>query len=370
VTAKLRVLITADAVGGVWQYAADLAQGLAPLGIETVLAILGPSPKPAQAKAIAGVEGVTLIDTGLPLDWLAASPAEVKEAGAAISALADKHHADAVQLNAPALAADIAFKAPVVAVAHSCVATWWDAVKGTEIDPDFRWRAELHGNGLRAAQVAVAPSAAFAEATRRAYGLEKAPVAVHNGRSPLPLPRVAPHDFAFTAGRLWDKGKNVATLDRAAASLPVPLYAIGPTTGPNGDAIELHHAHVLGSRSEKEIGRWLAARPVFVSAALYEPFGLAVLEAAAAGCPLVLSDIPTFRELWDGAATFVDPMDEAGFAAAIARIVGDDTARVALGNAAKERASRYTPAAMAGAMADIYRSLADADAGCREQAAA
>jgi hypothetical protein len=261
VTAKLRVLITADAVGGVWQYATDLAQGLAALGIETVLAILGPSPKPAQAKAIARVEGVTLIDTGLPLDWLAASPAEVKEAGAAISALGDKHHADVVQLNAPALAADIMFKAPVVAVAHSCVATWWEAVKGTEIDPDFRWRAELHGNGLRAVQVAVAPSAAFAEATRRAYALERAPVAVHNGRSPLPLPRVAPHDFAFTAGRLWDKGKNAATLDRAAASLPVPLYAIGPTTGPNGDAIELHHAHVLGSRSEKEIGRWLAARP-------------------------------------------------------------------------------------------------------------
>ena len=39
--------------------------------------------------------------------------------------------------------------------------------------------------------------------------------------------------------------------------------------------------------------------------ARYEPFGLAVLEAAQAGMRLVLSDIPSFRELWDGAATFV-----------------------------------------------------------------
>ncbi len=50
-------------------------------------------------------------------------------------------------------------------------------------------------------------------------------------------------------------------------------------------------------------------RPIFVSTSLYEPFGLAVLEAAQAGCPLVLSDIATFRELWDGAAIFFPPGD-------------------------------------------------------------
>ncbi len=53
-----------------------------------------------------------------------------------------------------------------------------------------------------------------------------------------------------------------------------------------------------------------AAATVFASMARYEPFGLAVLEAAQAGMRLVLSDIPTFRELWDGAAIFVG--DEAG----------------------------------------------------------
>ena len=49
----------------------------------------------------------------------------------------------------------------------------------------------------------------------------------------------------------------------------------------------------------------LPTRPIFVSVSRYEPFGLAVLEAAHAGCALVLSDIPTFRELWQGAASFV-----------------------------------------------------------------
>lgn len=366
----LRLLLTADAVGGVWQYATDLARGLAPLGVETVIALLGPSPAPHQIEAAGRIPGVALVDTGLPLDWLAPSPDAVAEAAGALAALANEHRADIVQLNTPALAAAARFDMPVVAVTHSCLATWWAAVRGGEIDPDFRWRVGLHGEGLRAADITVAPSAAFAAATQQVYGLAAAPRAVHNGRSPLPLPRVAPHDFAFTAGRLWDEGKNVATLDRAAALLAVPLYAIGPTNGPNGAAVRLDHAHALGSRSEKEIGRWLAARPVFVSAALYEPFGLSVLEAATAGCPLVLSDIPTFRELWDGAALFVNPTDAPGFAAAIDRIVGDDGARLMWGKAAKARAARYTPEAMAAAMAGLYRELLPSGARIGARAAA
>ena len=90
-------------------------------------------------------------------------------------------------------------------------------------------------------------------------------------------------------------------------------------------------------------------------AARFEPFGLAVLEAAQAGCPLVLSDLSTFRELWDGAATFVAPGDAQGFADAIAALLADPACHAAQGEAARRRAARYTPAAMAEQMAEIYR---------------
>jgi glycosyltransferase involved in cell wall biosynthesis len=350
----MRILLTADAVGGVWQYATDLARALRGLGVEVVLAVLGPSPSAAQ-RAAAG--GCRLIDTGLALDWLAGSPAEVRAAGAALAELARRENVDLVQLNAPALAAAGGFSVPVVAVAHSCLATWWEAVVGGDLPDDFRWRAELHGHGLREADLVVTPTAAFAEATRRAYGLDRGPSVVHNGRAPLALPKVAPHDFAFTAGRLWDKGKNVRTLDEAAARLAIPLYAAGPTTGPKGDGIVLEHASALGNLDEAELGRHLAARPVFVSAALYEPFGLAVLEAAAAGCPLVLSDIPSFRELWDGAALFVEPRDAAGFSDSIGRLGGDPLARADWGNKARARSARYTPEAMAAGMLAAYRAV-------------
>ena len=47
-----RILMTADAVGGVWQYATELASALAGLGHETILALLGPPPSDAQREAI------------------------------------------------------------------------------------------------------------------------------------------------------------------------------------------------------------------------------------------------------------------------------------------------------------------------------
>jgi glycosyltransferase involved in cell wall biosynthesis len=106
-----------------------------------------------------------------------------------------------------------------------------------------------------------------------------------------------------------------------------------------------------------EIAQHLGAQPVFVSVARYEPFGLAVLEAAQAGCPLILSDIPTFRELWGGAALFVQPEDEEALGSAIESLVQDPEARADLGRAARKRADAYTVEAMSAGVLAAYRSV-------------
>ncbi|MFL6856846.1 MAG: glycosyltransferase family 4 protein [Allosphingosinicella sp.] len=349
-----RLLLATDAVGGVWQYSLDLARALAPLGYRAVLALVGPAPSPAQRGA---ARGLRLIETGLPLDWLAADRAALRRAGKALAALARREGANLVQVGSAALLADAPFDMPTIAVQHSCLASWWKAVRGTPLPADFQWRTELVRTGLEAADAVIAPTRAFASVTRRLYGLTAQPRVVYNGRGAFPVAEAARHDCVFTAGRLWDEGKNLATLDAAAARLPVPVHAAGPLAGPNGARIAFDAIHPLGELGDSEIRRRLAARPVFASSALYEPFGLAVLEAASAGCPLVLSDIPTFRELWDGAALFVPPRDSAGFAAAIGDLVGDDCRCDALGRAARERAARYVPRATAEAMAAIYGGL-------------
>ena len=138
----IRLLMTADAVGGVWSYAVDLLRGLAPHGVESTLAVLGPAPTADQRAAAAAVPGLRLLETALPLEWLADSRAEITASGQALAELAREVGADLVHLNTPAPAACAAFPVPLVIACHSCVATWWDAVRGGPLPDDFRWRAE------------------------------------------------------------------------------------------------------------------------------------------------------------------------------------------------------------------------------------
>jgi glycosyltransferase involved in cell wall biosynthesis len=361
--------MTTDAVGGVWTYALDLARGLATMGVSTSLVVLGPGPKPDQRLEAATVPGLDLIETGLPLDWTASELADIREAGAVVRGLARGLSADLIHLNGPALAFDGGFCAPVIGACHSCLATWWSEVRDGPMPQDFRWRSSALWQGLINCDVTVAPSAAFAEATARAYEVPR-PFVVYNGRLAPVLPPVPREPLVFTAGRLWDDGKNIALLDAAAARLAAPVYAAGPLESPTGERRELAHARPLGRLSAEEVGRWMGRAGVFASGALYEPFGLTVLEAAQAGCPLVLSDIPTFRELWNGAAVFVSPDDADEMAAAIQRLLDDRQAAAAQAAAAKARAARYSVQAMAAGMRDVYRLLAPQLFDLRKEAAA
>jgi glycosyltransferase involved in cell wall biosynthesis len=223
---------------------------------------------------------------------------------------------------------------------------------------DFDWRTALVRRGYANADVLVAPSKAFAEATQEAYDLERAPEVIWNGRRRSNLkPAQQLGDFVFTAGRLWDEGKGLAVLDRAAARISTLVVAAGPLSGPHGQSIPLPHIRSLGRVDDAEVARRLAQRPVFVSPSLYEPFGLAVLEAAQVGCALVLSDIPTFRELWGGAAVFTPPGDDRALADAVQSLMLQPELRAELGQAARVRARRYKVSALAGRLNDLYRSL-------------
>jgi glycosyltransferase involved in cell wall biosynthesis len=351
---KLRLLLTADAVGGVWIYSLELARALRPLGIEVLLAVMGPSPDEAQRRAAADIR---LIDTGLPLDWTETNAAELARAGRTLAALAVREGVDLVQTCSAAVLAEAEFEQPTVAVQHSCIASWWAAVRGTPLPRDFAWRSELVAAGLHRADAVIAPTAAFAAETARIYGLGDDVIPVHNGREPSTSAAREQRDFVLTASRLWDDGKNVATLDAAAARIGVPFMAAGAAHAPHGASVALDHLDLLGQLSPSRLHGLLAERPVFTSAAVYEPFGLSVLEAAQSGCALVLSDIPTHRELWADAALYAPARDADGFAGAIRRLLHDPALRSALGEAARVRGRRYTADRMAAAMTALYAEV-------------
>jgi glycosyltransferase involved in cell wall biosynthesis len=301
---------------------------------------------------------VQLVETDLPLDWLSPGPQPIREAAEEVARLAAEVRADVVHCNMPSLAGAAEFDARVVAGAHGCVATWWPTARRGTLPDEFRWHRDMTRRGLFAADAVVAPSASHAEIVQRTYDLPTPPFVVHNGRQ-LPTESAAGGSIrvALTVGRLWDSAKNAAVLDEAAGMLDVSILAAGPLRGPHGEEYLPAHLRALGRIEANELAMLFGLRPVFASAATFEPFGLAVLEAAQAGCPLVLSDIPTFRELWDGAALFVPPDDARGFAAAIASLLADEALARRMGNAAAVRARRYTPAATARKMERIYAEL-------------
>ena len=356
----LRLFMTADAVGGVWHYAATLAEQFArpraPLRAEITLAVLGPCPSPIQREQLAQLGNLQFFWGDFPLEWMPASTEEIARSGRWLLDLAAAWRPDIVHLNGYAHAA-LSWPAPVLVVGHSCVLSWWHAVHNAP--PPAKWAdyERQVRRGLHSADCVVAPTAAMLRALAHHYGPLRDERVIANGCA-LERFRARPkEDFIFAAGRFWDEGKNLAALDRAAADLEWPVNVAGDWRHPDGSLREPKNARSLGPLAATEIADWMARAAIYAFPARYEPFGLSVLEAAASGCCLVLGDIATLRESWEGAALFVPPDDSDGLAKAIATLIADGDRRAALAAAAHRRAQNFSAARMATRYAELYREL-------------
>jgi glycosyltransferase involved in cell wall biosynthesis len=351
-----RIMMTTDAVGGVWVYATDLARGLCARGHEVVLVTMGPAPSADQLQTLRGVRGLSVEITDLALEWMDPD-GEDWRARDVLLGTAAQFRPDVVHLNTYREAA-FPWPAPVLVVAHSCVWSWWQACRGSLPDePHWLHYASAVAAGLQGADVWAAPTRAFAAAVSERYRPQTPGRTIHNGVD-LPPSIVRKEPFILSAGRLWDEGKNLAALAGIAAELEWPVRTAGPLQEPGrGLGPRLDRVAYLGVLPHADLVREMQRASIFVSPALYEPFGLSVLEAAACGCALVLSDIPSFRELWSGAALFVDPRDRQALAGALHRLSGDDTLRARMQQTARRRARRYRLAAMIDAYEEMYDRL-------------
>ena len=120
--------------------------------------------------------------------------------------------------------------------------------------------------------------------------------------------------------------------------------------------VERRDILLLGTVSEADLGAWYRAADAFAFPSVKEGFGLVVLEALAAGLPVVASDIPVFAEyLQDGeSALLVAPGDAAALAGALHRLAGDPALRRELATGGKPLVDRFTWAASARTHREIY----------------
>lgn len=357
-TTPRRVLMVSDAVGGVWQYSLELARALSAAGTATTLVSMGAELSAARARELEPIPGVRHINRPCKLEWMHDPWDDVDRTATWLMTIADAEDVDVVHLNGFAQAA-FAWRQPVVVVGHSCVASWWASVERTPIPESWDVYRERVRAGLRLADAVVAPSHAMLSSLERQYGPLPRSTVVPNARSERDWRPARKEPFVLAAGRLWDPAKNLALLDRAAARLDWPVVVCGPTVGPGGERASADAVEVRGDCDATSLQDLMGRAAIYALPARYEPFGLSVLEAALSGCALVLGDIPSLRENWDGVADFVSPDDDEGLATAVRALAREPARLEARGRAARERAVRFTPERQREGYLDAYARAID-----------
>lgn len=125
------------------------------------------------------------------------------------------------------------------------------------------------------------------------------------------------HDLALVGPRGWDDGSILAAAAAAGAK-------------------------ILGRVSDEELHALYAGAACFSYPSLYEGFGLPVLEAMAAGAPVVTSNVSSLPEVAGDAALLVDPHDVPALADAIARVLGDRALADDLRTRGRAQAARFS----------------------------
>jgi glycogen(starch) synthase len=352
----VNVFLSTDTIGGVWDYTLTLTRGLRGRGHAVLLAVLG---EPSEERLRDLPAGVEVAARDFRLEWMPGGAGDIAPAGEWLGARAREWGADVAHLNQLAYSTHD-FGAPTLVVLHSDVLSWFSETQGRDAPPEWDGYARRVRAGIAAADVLVAISAYASALTLRHFG-RAADRVIHNGVVPPaeePPPRTAP--LLLSAGRAWDEAKGMAVLDRALARLAgdPAAHLFGEMVGPHGQRFEARRLICHGRAPRAVVDAWMRRASVYVAPSLYEPFGLAPLEAALHGCALVMSDLPVFRELWDGCAVFFPRGDDDALAAVLADLAPDLDRCAALAAAARERAlERFTASRFVGEYEALYEEM-------------
>jgi glycosyltransferase involved in cell wall biosynthesis len=340
VTPALRVVLDGrviqDRYHGIGRHALELARAMARLDAQ-LLVLSGDAPADRLSLSALREDGVTLAPFTAP-----------------VASMREQLRWPLVLRNVPAdvllipyhLATPWASPVPAVAVVHDCI---------FESDPRFAPSSRVRHLYQLATRIALRRTSAVvtvSHATRTClaayYGLRIPPEnVVHHGvdtrfgtRVPEALRRAAREELALPERYVLHVGvrrphKNQATLVRAfaplAAEVDADLVLVGdvdkrfpdPLPGLVGELELGERVHLLRAVPEALLPALYQDAAVFAFPSLVEGFGLPVLEAMAAGVPVVASTTPAVAEAAEGAALLVSPHDRAGWTRALWRVLHD-----------------------------------------------
>lgn len=359
----MRILVTADTIGGVWTYAQELVAGLLRRGIEVTLVSFGEMPELSQMRWTEGLRGLDFRPTPFRLEWMQDAASDIEDSSEYLLNIIRETEPDLLHFSQYCYGS-LSVDMPKIITAHSDVVSWWQVVHGE--DPPAsdwtRWYRDTVTNGLHRADAVIAPSRWMLSQVEENYGAPSNPAVIYNGRSPQHFNAHAEkQDRVVSIGRLWDEAKQVSLL--AECGLTCPVIIAGSRESPeqfrsNFGGIFRHSVELRDKLTCTQVRSLLADASIYAATSRYEPFGLAPLEAALSRCALVANDIPSFRELWGPTALYFPTNDADGLRIAVEELRRDPLLRRHYSELAYQRARRlFSADAMVDEHLTLYRSL-------------
>ncbi len=173
-----------------------------------------------------------------------------------------------------------------------------------------------------------------------------------------------PERYLLSVGTV-ERRKNLAVVVKALPGLPdVPLLVVGRQTG-YADEVR-QEARRLGVEgrlrflpgvSVEELAALYRRCTVFVYPSIFEGFGIPIIEALFCGAPVVTTAGGVFPEAGGPASAYLDPFDVAAMQDTLSALLADEERRTRMRAAGLEHARRFTDAAIAGDLAQVYQGV-------------
>ena len=250
------------------------------------------------------------------------------------------------------------------------VATFHDLFVLTADYSSAEFRARMIGQARQAAKRAdavIAVSRFTAGQVETLLGVEARRIhVVPHGVRPLAMPAVARERMILSVGALQVR-KNTVALVRAFEQLPPGWRLVLAGSTGHGYEETIKPAIKASSRradivlpgwvDDSALGRLYARAWAFAFPSLDEGFGIPVLEAMAAGVPVLASNTSSLPEVCGDAALLVDPHDVGAIAAGLSRLIDEESLRTELIERGKRRAAEFTWERCARSTWEVYQSL-------------
>jgi glycosyltransferase involved in cell wall biosynthesis len=230
----------------------------------------------------------------------------------------------------PAVRRSAAILAISQATADALAAHFPDAASRTVVA--YLGVTPMGANGLTAQEAATLPSPGFVLAVGTLEPRKNLPrlVAAYHGLGPE---LQSAHPLTVVGALGWETGETLTALR----------------------SLE-ERCTMLGYVSDAALGELYRRCAVFCYPSLGEGFGLPVLEAMAAGAPVVTSNVSSLPDVGGEAVEYVDPSDVASIAAGLRRVLGDDSRRAELSRDGLERAAEFSWASFAERVLEVLQS--------------